>query len=140
MAPIDTRTFEMAFGERVASVRKERGLTQQGLADLAEIHMMQVHRYESGASLPSLEVLKKLAVALRVSADQLLFEEAERRPDEELRLQFEAVSRLHPDEKHVIREVVDSILLKHDARRWIQPAATTLPAPAKPRAVKRAAT
>jgi transcriptional regulator with XRE-family HTH domain len=129
----------MAFGERLASIRKQRGLTQQGLGNLAEIHMMQVHRYESGASLPSLEVLKKLAVALRVSADQLLFETDERMPDEELRFQFEAVSRLHPDEKHVIREVVDSILLKHDAKRWTQPAPAQTLTPAKSRAVKRAA-
>lgn len=137
MTAPDDRTFEMAFGERLASIRKQRSLTQQALADLAEIHMMQVHRYESGASLPSLEVLKKLAVALRVTSDQLLFEDEERRPDEELRLQFEAVSRLSDEEKRVIREVVDSILLKHDAQRWIRPQ-TPEPTPlSRARALKR---
>lgn len=110
----------MTFAQRLAALRKERGLTQQGLADLASIHMMQVHRYESGGSLPSVEVLKKLAVALRVSADQLLFEEHERAPDDSLKLQFEAVSRLSPEEKQVVIEVVDGLLLKHDAKRWIR--------------------
>jgi len=113
----------MGFAERLAARRKELGLTQQALADLAGIHMMQVHRYESGGSLPSLDALKKLAVALRVSADHLLFDEDERAPADELKMQFEAVARLDPDERRVIQEVVESILLKHDARRWIRPGA-----------------
>jgi hypothetical protein len=44
--------------------------------------------------------------------------EEERGPDEELRLQFEAISRLDPDEKQVVITVLDSLLLRHDARRW----------------------
>ena len=110
----------MAFADRLAALRKARGLTQQGLGDLSGVHMMQVHRYESGASQPSLDVLRKLTVALRVSADELLFEDAERGPDDELRYQFEAVAKLDPEEKKVIREVIDGMLLKHDAKRWIK--------------------
>ena len=111
----------MGFDERLAERRKELGLTQQALADRAGIHMMQVHRYESGGTLPSLDALKKLAVALRVSADYLLFDEDERAPADELKMQFEAVARLDPAERRVIQEVVESILLKHDAKRWIRP-------------------
>ncbi|MEM7357451.1 MAG: hypothetical protein AAF657_41945 [Acidobacteriota bacterium] len=36
-------------------------------------------------------------------------------------MEFEAVSRLDPAERRVIQEVVESILLKHDAKRWIRP-------------------
>ena len=119
---------EMSFAARLGQFRKERSLTQQALADLAGIRMMQVHRYESGSARPSLDALKKLTVALRVSADQLLFEDGERGPDDELKYQFEAVSRLDPEEKLVIREVVESILLKHDAKRWTQTSAANTPA------------
>ena len=42
----------------------------------------------------TLDAIRKLAVALSVSADMLLFEKDERGPDEDLKLQFEAVSRL----------------------------------------------
>ncbi len=108
----------MGFAERLSALRKKRGLTQQALGDVAGVHMMQIHRYENGASQPSIEVLKKLARALRVSADELLFDKDERGPDEELRLQFEAISHLAPEEKHVVVEVLDGLLLKHDARRW----------------------
>lgn len=46
-----------------------------------------------------------------------MFEDQERGPDEELKPQFEAVTRLDPEEKKVIRSVIESILL-HEARRW----------------------
>jgi transcriptional regulator with XRE-family HTH domain len=81
------------FPERLAGLRKQRNLTQQDLAKRVGIHVVQLRRYESGASQPTLEVIRKLAVALSVSADMLLFGNEERGLDEELRLQFEAVAR-----------------------------------------------
>lgn len=110
----------MGFSQRLAKRRKELGLTQQGLADKAGVHMMQIHRYESGNAQPSLDVLKKLTVALRLSADYLLFEEGERGPSDELRLQFEAVSQLDPDEKEVVRNVLEGLLLKNQAKKLAQ--------------------
>ena len=53
-----------------------------------------IRRYESDEVQPTLEIIRKLSRALSVSADTLVFDEAERNPDEELRLQFEAVSQL----------------------------------------------
>jgi transcriptional regulator with XRE-family HTH domain len=111
---------DMDFSQRLAATRKARGLTQDALADAAGINVSQVRRYEGGTSQPSLEVLRKLAVALSVSADELLFDSAERGPDQALRLQFEAASRLPPHDKDLVREVVESIIIRHDANRWIR--------------------
>jgi len=55
------------------------------------IHVTQLSRYESGSSQPTLDVIRKIAVALSVSADELIFDENERGPQDDLRLQFEAV-------------------------------------------------
>jgi transcriptional regulator with XRE-family HTH domain len=104
---------ELNFHERLASLRKERGLTQQALAELVSMHISQIRRYESGQSQPTLEAIRKLAVALSVSADMLLFEKDERGPDDELKLQFEAASRLGPEEKKVILSVIESIILRN---------------------------
>jgi hypothetical protein len=41
-------------------------------------------------------------------------------PTRELRLQFEAVAQLDPEEKAVVQSVLEGLLLKHDARRWIK--------------------
>ncbi len=110
----------MAFSERLGQLRKERGLTQQGLAELSEVHLTQIQRYESGTAQPTLEVIKKLAVALTASADWLLFEDNERGPSDELKLQFEAVKQFNDDERKTALEVLDGLILKHQARRMVQ--------------------
>lgn len=51
------------------------------------------------------------------SADELLFGKAQRGPEEDLRLQFEAISRLNDDEKEVVRSVLEGLLLTHEVRR-----------------------
>ncbi len=112
----------MHFPKQLAAIRKTRGLTQQHMADKIGIHVSQYKRYEAGASQPTLEVFRKITLALNVSADELLFESNERGPkeNESLRLQFEAVSQLDPKERAVIMELIDGMLLKHDAKRWMQ--------------------
>jgi transcriptional regulator with XRE-family HTH domain len=106
------------FPQRLFTLRKERGLTQQALAETVGLGITQMKRYEAGASQPTLDVIRKLSRALRVSADELLFGRAERGPDEDLRLQFEAISRFNDDEKNVVRSVLEGLLLTHEARRW----------------------
>lgn len=108
----------MGFDKRLVSLRKERGLTQQALAEKAEMHVVQIRRYETNASQPSIEAIKKLATALAVSTDTLLFDEGERGPDDELRLQFEAIKHFSPEEKQVAKAVLESLILKHDAQRF----------------------
>lgn len=109
---------DMDFAHRLAALRKEQGLTQQALAERVGIHVSQVRRYEAGTSQPTLDVLRNIALALSVSADALLFEVDERGPDEDLRLQFEATTRLDDDEKAVVKALLEGVLLKHEARRW----------------------
>ena len=87
------------FPQRLSTLRKERSLTQQALAEMAGLGITQIKRYEAGASQHTLDVIRKLSQVLRVSADELLFGKAERGPDEDLRLQFEAISRFNDDEK-----------------------------------------
>jgi len=111
-------TWPMDFPERLAALRKERGLTQQALAERVGIHVTQVRRYEGGGAQPTLDVIRRLAVALSVSADQLVFGDAERGPDSDLRLHLEAVQHLDPDEQAVVRTVIESVLLRHEARRY----------------------
>jgi hypothetical protein len=51
----------------------------------------------------------------------MIFEEVERGPDEDLRLQFEAMGQLSPEEKRVARDVLEGLILKHAARQWGNP-------------------
>jgi len=108
----------MEFPERVTALRKERNLTQQALADRVGVHVLQIRRYEGGTSQPTLDVVRRLALALSVSADVLVFEKTERNPSEDLRLQFEAIDQLPPEEQAVVKEVLESLIIKYQTRRW----------------------
>ena len=109
----------MYFPGKLAKIRKEKGFTQQMMANKIGIHVSQLKRYEAGSSQPTLEVFRKITVALNVSADMLLFNEDERGPSENLlKLQFEAVSKLEPKEQDAIKILIEGVLLMHDAKRY----------------------
>jgi len=111
--------FNMPFSERLATIRKERHLTQEALGNQIGLTKAQIYRYEKGSSKPTLDVIKNLAIALSVTTDQLIFEEGERQPDDSLLLLLEGVSKLDPEEKHVIKQMVEGIMLKHQAKQLI---------------------
>ncbi|MCE4554887.1 helix-turn-helix transcriptional regulator [Pelomonas sp. P8] len=94
-------------------------MTQQALADAAGVHVNQVRRYEAGNAQPTLEALVGLARALHVSLDQLVFDEAERGPSDDLRLQFEAVS--HPFRLLRISSISNKIAVQLPATRSSSP-------------------
>ena len=110
--------LSMSLPSRLIALRKERGLSQQAMADLIGIHSNSWKKYEKGHVEPSLEVLKKIATTLHISADFLLFDEHEREPEADLILQFEAVKALPANEKMIIKEVIDSLIIKYQTRRW----------------------
>jgi transcriptional regulator with XRE-family HTH domain len=111
----------MHFPKRLAAIRKEHGHTQQVMADKCGIHVSQYKRYESGTSQPTLDVFRKLVLALNSSADMLLFEQSERDPGDDLRMQFEAINQFSAEEKQTVRELLEGMILKHEARRWSSP-------------------
>ncbi len=119
MTPLLTwHLLTMNFGKRLAALRKVRSLTQLVLAEKVGCHVTMIRRYEANETQPTLEVIRKLAVALGVSADALVFDEHERGPDDDLRLQFEALSQFTPEEKQIVRVLLESLILKHDASRF----------------------
>ncbi len=61
------------IGERICSVRKRRGLTQQGLADLAGVSASLIRKLEQDARRDvRLETLRKIAAALKVPTTSLM--------------------------------------------------------------------
>ena len=109
----------MSFSKRLVALRKQKRLTQQKMADTIGIHVSQIKRYESGDTQPSLEVLRKIAVALNISADTLLFDEEERDPDDEFKLQFEAISKMPNEEKLIIKALLEGMIVKYQTKKMV---------------------
>ena len=60
------------FGECLRLQRKERGFTQEKMAERLSIHRTTYLRYESGEAQPPLETLCRLADILECTTDILL--------------------------------------------------------------------
>ncbi|WP_017324968.1 helix-turn-helix domain-containing protein [Synechococcus sp. PCC 7336] len=110
----------MGFAERVLKLRKQKRWTQQELADRVGVRVLQIRRYESGTSKPTLEAIRKLALAFNISADALVFDDDERGPEDELKLQFEAVSQMPEEEKKIIRALLDGMIIKYQTSQMVK--------------------
>ena len=109
----------MSFGERLKRARQDKGISQSELGKLVGVHYTQVGRYESKGVKPSGEVLAKIATALGVTSDFLMsgssHEQAEASlADRELLSQFQRVEQLPTDKKAIVKELLESFLLKCD--------------------------
>ena len=60
------------FGDAVRAARARLGLTQVEVAELLDMHPMVYSRMERGKALPRMGTLRKLAMVLRTSTDELM--------------------------------------------------------------------
>lgn len=112
------RFRRMAFPQALVQLRRTKGMSQQALADATGIHVTQIKRYEGGSAQPSMEGLKKMALALDCATDALVFDVSERPIADDLQRQFEAISKLPEAERAIARVLLEGLILKHDAGRW----------------------
>ena len=108
----------MSLAKKIVQLRKERNLTQKELASIVGVHFSHMSRYERGISLPSIDVVKKLAQMFHVSADDLLFDESQATvrahiADQDLLQQFERISRMSEREKAAVKTILEAVILKH---------------------------
>lgn len=112
------------FGKRLAGMRKKRGLTQQQLCELVGVHVSHISNYENDRSQPTLETIRRLALALDVTADELVFDPAERMPqvsNKELLKQWERIEDLPEEDRQALKLLIEGLLLRRQISS-LQPA------------------
>lgn len=65
-------SVEVIFGKVLRQLREEKGLTQEKMAELAEIDRTYIYRLENGLRSPSLDVIFRLADSMNVSPGAIL--------------------------------------------------------------------
>jgi transcriptional regulator with XRE-family HTH domain len=116
----------MAFGKNLSRYRKEKGLTQEDLVRRSGVAISQIRRYEADKSSPTLGVLTKVARALGVSIDELVFDKAtgiaaSKIMDRELLEQFEMISTLDAGEREAVKTILEGVIVKHQVNKMMRP-------------------
>ena len=62
----------MEFNEKLQELRKQRGLTQEELAEKLYVSRTAISKWESGRGYPNIESLKAIAKFFEVTVDELL--------------------------------------------------------------------
>ncbi len=62
-----------ALGKRIKKARKDKGLTQEQFAEMADIATEYESRIETGAARPSLALIEKISSILEVDESEIMF-------------------------------------------------------------------
>ena len=63
---------QQTMGKRIAQLRKEKGYTQEQLAELVGVSAQAVSKWENDVSCPDISILSQLSSVLGVTTDELL--------------------------------------------------------------------
>lgn len=63
----------MNIGENIKRYRKTKNMSQQKLSELSNVPRVSISRYENGDRIPNIEIVNKLANALEVSVENLIY-------------------------------------------------------------------
>ena len=113
-----------AFGERLAELWAERGITQGQLAEMIGSSQRAISTYEAVAEYPPTAVVVELAKVLKVSADELLGlkpppKAARSKEDPEIRRlwkKFQQVLSLPEKDRRAVIRLVNSLVAAKAAR------------------------
>lgn len=105
------------LGERIKSLRKQKGYSQAELGKLVGLSYAQIGRYETKGMQPSAEALNKIADLLGVSPDYLLNGSAGDKAsanlgDKDLIKQFKEVEQMNERDKNFVKRFLDALITK----------------------------
>lgn len=105
-----------AVGKRISLIRKNRGMTQEQLAEKAELSNIYISHIENSRSIPSLETLMKLCSALDITPDEVLLGTKQ---DMENYLQSDIQKKLilcTPKERRMVSRFIDLLLKEREEK------------------------
>ena len=112
MTASETEFFK-TFGQRIADLRKRRGITQSDLAAALGLDQTAIASYEVGRRRVPLSLLPHLAQSLGVSAVELIEEaspSSKPGPTPKLQRQIEQVSQLPKGKQKFVSDFLDTLL------------------------------
>lgn len=115
------REAAAGFGERLARLRKDAGITQTALAQELGISQRMMAYYEGTTAHPPGHLLPDMARALGVSVEALLGTETAKRKtkavDTRMQRRLQQLEKLEPAERRQILQVIDAFIERGQLKR-----------------------
>ncbi len=110
------------ISENLKKVRNKKGISQDELSKMIDIHSVQLSRYERGQSVPSIDIVTKIADALEVTIDELVYGNENNKAeqtikDRELLNMFNKVQQLADKQKDTVKDFLSAFILKLDLQQ-----------------------
>ena len=103
----DTQKFLNEMGRRMYAQRKQLGLTQEQVAELADISPQLLSNAENGTQVIGSDKLYRISLALGVSADYLLSGELS---GKDIQILENKLQNLSPEKRLAIQQITDIIM------------------------------
>lgn len=115
------------LGEKIRQLRNERGFSQSYLEKKTGVNSKLLSKYENGRIMPTADTLKKIAEGLEISADYLIFDNVPKNgisqlKDLELFEKFKEVEQLDMENRNLIKNLIDAVIIKNKVIAAIKPA------------------
>lgn len=101
---------KVELGKKLREARNKAGLTQEALAEKADIGVMYLGEIERGVKMPSMKIFIKIIIALDISADYVLRDELPSDREYVLDDVTEKLSKLTPQQRKGAVEILDAYI------------------------------
>ncbi|MAL12734.1 MAG: transcriptional regulator [Algoriphagus sp.] len=113
------------IGKTIKSIREEKGLTQQQIAELVNMHRSNYSRVEAGDRDLSLDAVNKIARYFGMTIDELVnfdgnIPDEVTIEDKSLMEQVKLIAELEPEEKNMVFKMIDTFLTKKKFKDFFQ--------------------
>ena len=107
----------MELGDRIAGLRKQNNLNREELGKMVGTSGAMIGKYERNEMTPSVEMAKKIALALKVSLDYLAGSSSFLIKDKEMLNRLENMETLNKEDKEKILGYIDLVIRDAKARQ-----------------------
>ena len=114
----------MSFGDNLKKIRADKDISQGDLAKMIDVHATHISRYERNLTSPTIDVAKKIADALEVSTDSLIYGSDEqivnnKLNDEELLQLFNKVQQLGSEDITSVKAMLKAFVFQKDLQKQL---------------------
>ena len=115
------------LGEKIKQLRQEKGYSQIFLEKRSGVNSKLLSKYENGRIIPTADTLRKIAEGLDISADYLIFDNVPKDGrcqlnDLELFERFKEVELMDAENRKMIVNLIDAVIIKTKVQQAIKPA------------------